>query len=369
MRFASDALARCIGFMPFLYHVKTQPAWHRTSQLDIIAHFQRIWSDRGLNAQALARFHQSVQVDSRALAYPLTTYEQLEGFAHRNQLWMQAAVELTQVVVHDLLEEVEVSPDQIDLIASATCTGIAIPTIEARLMNRIQFRPETKRLPIMGLGCLAGVAGVNRVAEYLLAYPEQAALFVTCELCSLTWQPHDTSTSNLVASSLFADGAAAVLLLGDQHPLVRSLDRPLLRWVSGRSTFFPDTERVMGFDVADSGFEVVLSSEVPAMVDENIPHLTKELASDGGIAGWEVHICHPGGPKVIAALESALELEVGGLHHSRESLRRFGNMSSASVLFILRDILDSQTLVSGENALMMAMGPAFCAELAHLQVV
>jgi alkylresorcinol/alkylpyrone synthase len=232
-------------------------------------------------------------------------------------------------------------------------------------MNVIPFSPSTKRLPLFGLGCLAGVAGINRVADYLRGYPQEAALLLSTELSSLTLQLKDISAANLVSTGLFGDGAAAVLLVGDRHPLA---PKAPLRIEEGRSTFFPDTERVMGWDVVDSGFKVVLDSKVPQVVLDHFPQAVEGLLQDHGLKKKDLRffIAHPGGPKVLIAMEQSLGLGVGELKLSWESLKTHGNMSSASVLFVLNEALKNLP-PPGAWGLMASMGPAFCAEITLLK--
>jgi alkylresorcinol/alkylpyrone synthase len=233
-------------------------------------------------------------------------------------------------------------------------------------MNRIPFSSNLKRVPIFGLGCLGGVAGVARVADYLRGHPDEAAILLSIELCSLTIQPDDLSIANIISSGLFGDGAASVLMVGKRHPLAQP-GHPQV--VDSQSIFFPNTERVMGWDVGERGFKVVLSADVPEIAGTHLrPEIDSFLCHHnlqiGDIARW---IAHPGGPKVTQALQDSLQLDDDALHLSRESLARVGNVSSASVLFILHETLSRCQPAPGEYGLMIAMGPAFCAELVLLQ--
>jgi len=208
---------------------------------------------------------------------------------------------------------------------------------------------------------LAGVAGINRVGDYLKGHPDQAAVLVAVELCSLTLQRDDLSVANIIASGLFGDGCAAVLMVGDEHPLAKSSP---LQWSNPRSAFFGNTERVMGWDVVGSGFKVVLSPDVPRLVEEELPIEVAGLMQDADMPGArpDFVVAHPGGPKVLKALQDALDLSPDDLSLSWESLRAYGNMSSASVLFILEDTL-KELPPPGSVGMMAALGPGFCAEL------
>jgi alkylresorcinol/alkylpyrone synthase len=243
-------------------------------------------------------------------------------------------------------------------------TGIAVPSLDARLMNVLPFPSDLKRVPLFGLGCLAGAAGMSRVADYLKGHPTEAAILLSVELCSLTLQKDDLSVANIVSSGLFGDGAAAVLMVGERHPRVAD---GMPRVVDSRSVFFPNTERVMGWDVVDSGFKIVLSPEVPAFAKALRPHvdgfLRDHCLSIADVSTW---VAHPGGPKVIDEMEKGLSLKKGTLDLSRRSLARIGNVSSSSVLFILQETL-LERKPAGSYGVMLAMGPAFCAELLLLQ--
>ena len=244
-------------------------------------------------------------------------------------------------------------------------TGIAVPSLEARLMNRLPFSSQTKRVPLFGLGCLAGCAGVNRLGDYLRGHPTEAGLLLSVELCSLTLQREDLSVANIIASGLFGDGCGVVLMVGDEHPLASTAG---LAWSHPRSVFFPDTERIMGWDVVDSGFKVVLSPEVPNLVKAELPDAVAGLLTEAGLGrdGLDFYVAHPGGPKVLGAMQEALDLDPADLQASWDSLATYGNMSSTSVLFVLHELLKDRP-PAGQRGLMAAMGPAFCAELNLLE--
>ncbi|MDT8304365.1 MAG: type III polyketide synthase [Anaerolineae bacterium] len=326
---------------------------------------EQFWKGSAQRQSRYEQLHRNVSVEGRYLALPLDAYTSLDGFRGRNDAWIDVATALGEEALTCVLHRANLRPQDAALLATTTVTGVAVPTLDARLMNRLAFAPDLKRLPLFGLGCLGGVAGVARVADYLRGHPQEAALLLAVELCSLTLQPDDLSIANIIATGLFGDGAAGVLLAGAGHPLAAA---PAVQIVASRSLFFPDTERVMGWDVTDSGFQVVLSADVPELARTQIgPAVDSFLAAYGlardDMAHW---VAHPGGPKVIEALEASLALPPGTLHLSRESLARVGNLSSVSVLLILRETLRQQPR-PGSYGLMIAMGPAFAAELVLLR--
>jgi len=332
---------------------------HRVEQSVLTAALRRGLGERHFNPARLEELHRAVGVGERYLALPLDAYPGLSSFADANAAWTRVALDLAEASTRDALARAGLSPRDIDHVFFCTVTGLATPSIEARLVNRMGLRPDVKRSPLFGLGCLAGAAGVARATDYLRAYPKQVALMLAVELCSLTLQREDLSIANLIASGLFGDGAAAVLLSGAAHAATGP------RVVATRSVFYPDTEEVMGWEFRDSGFKVVLSPRVPEVVRAHAGRDVDAFLADLGLDRRSVRhiVAHPGGPKVLEALEAALELPAGALERSWHSLRTVGNLSSASVLFVLGDLLDAGVARAGDLGLMAAMGPGFCAEL------
>jgi alkylresorcinol/alkylpyrone synthase len=324
------------------------------------------WSHRHKNLERLRRFHQNATVEGRYMALPLDTYENLSGLKSRNDVWIQTALDLGEQAVCTLLENTDLHPKEISQFIFTTITGIAVPSIDARLMNRIPFSPSLKRVPIFGLGCLGGAAGIARLADYLKGYPDEAALLLSVELCSLTIQRDDLSMANLISSGLFGDGAAAVLMVGDHHRLART-GQP--RVLDNRSIFFKNTEYIMGWDVVDSGFKILLSSDVAEIAETQLRPAVEAFLEDHGLGIADIThwITHPGGPKVIDAIEKGLGLREDDLQIARESLAAVGNISSTSVLLILKETLARHRPAPGTYGLLMAMGPAFCAEFVLLQ--
>ena len=230
-------------------------------------------------------------------------------------------------------------PDEVDHLFFVTVTGISTPSLDARLANRLRLKPSVKRTPIFGLGCMAGAAGIARASDVLRAFPGEIAVMLSVELCSLTLQRDDGSVTNLVATGLFGDGAAAVVMAGG----ARANGARVPRIEATRSVFYPDTEWVMGWDVVDTGFKVVLSAKVPDVIEAHVGGDVDAFLAAHGLARADVRhwVAHTGGPKVLEAFESALELPKDALKRSWNSLRTVGNLSSSSVLFVLSELLDS----------------------------
>lgn len=338
---------------------------HYAPQERIIGALRDLWATRHYNIERLEELHRSVQVAGRFLALPIERYPELKTFQQRNDAWISVSLELGEQVVRKALERAGLTARDVDHIVFVTVTGLATPSIDARLMNRLGMRSDVKRTPIFGLGCVAGAAGVSRAADYLRAFKGQTALLLTTELCSLTLQREDLSIPNIIASGLFGDGAACAVLQGGERAGAPAGPRI----VATRSVLYPDTERIMGWDVVDSGFKVVLSAKVPQLVRDHIRQDVDGFLGEHGLKRGDIKhwVAHTGGPKVLQAFEQALELEPKTLVHSWRSLNEVGNLSSASVLFVLADVLASQQAQPGDWGVMMAMGPGFCAELVLLR--
>lgn len=341
---------------------------HYYSQRILIDAFRKYWGGRLDRFDVLEKLHAAAQVDGRYLALPVEDYPQAK-WGDSNNAWIKASLDLGEEALGKIFEETGVSKDDVGAFFFVSITGVCSPSIEARLINRMKLSPRMKRIPIFGLGCVAGAAGIARAADYVKAYPKQACLLLSVELCSLTVQPDDLSPANLISTGLFGDGAAAVLVAGDEYvgPADKTSDGPTI--VANRSTFYPDTEEVMGWDISEKGFRIVLSREVPDVVVKNLGRDAHDFLADHGLKLEDIKswVIHTGGPKVLEATAKALDLKNGALDLSWKCLKKTGNLSSASVLFVLEETMKNHRPKAGTYGILAAMGPGFCSELVLLK--
>ncbi len=333
------------------------------SQEALSANLKKYWAKRHHNLERLDQLHQNVLVGGRHLALPIDEYLKLDSFSDSNDAFIRVAVDVGAEAVQNTLEPLGMTLRDVDHVFFMSTTGIATPSIDARIFNRLGVRSDIKRTPVFGLGCVAGAVGITRAADYVRAFPDQMALVLSVELCSLTLQRKDLSIPNIIASGLFGDAAAAVLVVGAElEPSGPSV-------VATRSIFYPDTERVMGWDIKQEGFQVVLSADIPNLVKGVVREDVDNFLEAQGLSlsDIETFVCHPGGPKVLEAFQQALEIEDDALSITWDSLKRVGNVSSASVLTVLGETLRSRSPAPGSYGILMAMGPGFCSELVLLQ--
>jgi alkylresorcinol/alkylpyrone synthase len=336
---------------------------HYYSQKFLLEQLREYWGERLRNPQMLARLHRNVTVEGRHLALPYEKYYELKTWGCANDAWIQVAQELGEQALCQALQGAGLETSSLGALFFVSVTGISSPSIDALLINRMGLPANIKRIPVFGLGCVAGAAGIARAADYVRAYPKQAAALVSVELCSLTIQRENLSVANLISSGLFADGSAAVVVTGDE------VDAPGPEIVATRSVFYPETEQMMGWKISEKGFEIVLSPEVPTLIRENLGQNMDAFLADQGLKRGDIGswVLHTGGPKVLEATADALDLHNGQLDASWDCLKKVGNLSSASVLVVLEDVMRNRRPEAGTWGILAAMGPGFCSELVLLK--
>ncbi len=337
---------------------------HYYPQSALLAALEQYWGNRLPNPEVLRRLHSRAGVDGRFLSLPVDEYPKLKGWGDANDQWIRTAVDLGHCAIKRGLANAGLDVGDVSAFFFTTVTGIASPSIDALLVNRLALPVNVRRIPMFGLGCVAGAAGIARAADYVRAYPEQVAVLLAVELCSLTLQREDLSAANLISSGLFGDGAAAVVVAGAERELEMGP-----RILATKSVFYPETEDMMGWKISERGFEIVLSREVPALIRSRLGKDVDEFLAENGCAREDIGswVLHTGGPKILEATSEALGLRDGQLDASWNCLRRVGNLSSASVLVVLEDVMKNRRPQSGTVGLLAAMGPGFCSELVLLQ--
>jgi alkylresorcinol/alkylpyrone synthase len=329
------------------------------TQAEITAAIAPLLAPQDSHRAVLERVHSNSRISTRYTALPIERYQNLGTFTETNELFIQVATDLTARALAAALDQCGLAPSDVDFVFFTSVTGISAPSVDALLIARLGLRPDLKRIPSYGLGCVAGAAGLARVNDYLVGHPDEVGVLLAVELCSLTLQRTDESMANFVASGLFGDGAAAVVLVGDN----RAQAGP--RIVDTRSVVYPDSEGVIGFNVGETGFEIVLTAEVADVIGRHFPSNVASFLADNGLVQGDIDtwFAHPGGPRILEAFADSLRLPDTALELSYKSLDRVGNLSSASVLHVLASAFDQP---AGTDALLFAVGPGVSAEFVLL---
>lgn len=338
---------------PKILAVATASPEHSYRTEEIIPHLDRWLSGQDPTAaEAMRKIVRSVQIDHRASALPLEDIFSPRTFEERNDSYIECAVDLAGRAFEKALESSGLRADEIDFIVTTSCTGFMIPSMDAHLANRFSMRRDLQRLPVLQMGCAGGTAGLIYATDYLKAHPEGRVAVISCELPALTLQLGDVSMANIVSAALFADGAACVILGPTDEVRPTILDKQM--------THIHDTAGVMGYRLTNGGLKIVLEKEVPDVIAGNLDSIIHPfLERNGlGIDGIDHMIFHPGSVKILKRTEDLLAPHGKHVEDSKAVLREHGNMSSATVLFILERFV-SRDLPAGDRGLMLSFGPGF----------
>lgn len=357
------------GPAPRIVAVATAVPPHVIAQFDARRHLGPLFeASLGADRRLLQAF-ENAEIAQRNVCTPAEWFAIDHGFEEKNALYVEHAGRLAGEVSRRVLARAGLAPRDVDHIVFVSSTGLATPSIDAQVANDLGFRPDVRRTPIWGLGCAGGAAGLARARDFARADPASCILLVALELCSLTFQFDDRSKKNLVAASLFGDGAAAVVIVGPDAPPVEARGQRPLALEAAQSTLWRDTQGVMGWTVDGKGLSVVFSRDIPAIVKSEVkPSLLPFLEQQGLALADVAHmVTHPGGVKVLRAWAEALDLPADAFRHARGVLRDHGNMSSPSCLFVLERFLAAGDIGAGDHALLAALGPGFAAEYVLLR--
>jgi alkylresorcinol/alkylpyrone synthase len=352
--------------MSYILSVGTALPEHVVLQEEAGEFALRHFSGKLAKHSQLMNIFPNTRIAKRHFVQPLSWFaEHAHSLKERNDIYLRSAEQLSLSAARCALERAGVAAEDVDFIVFVSTTGLATPSIDTKLISQLGMRPTTKRAPVWGLGCAGGVAGLARASEFVRAYPDKIALLVSVETCSVTFQFGDFTKKNFVATSLFADGAAAAVVCGASVAPRSTLHSPL-RFIGSHSHLFPNSEHVMGWDVVDTGLSVIFAPEIPARIARDMQPIVQEFLSQQDIPALKHYVMHPGGARVIQAYLDAFGLAEDALQFSLDVLRDCGNMSSPTVLFVLERVMLANKIQRGDYALMAALGPGFSSEMALL---
>lgn len=332
-------------------------------QTEVAAQARELFAHRARDIERLMPVFTNAGIETRRSCVPLAWYREAADWKERNAIYVESAVEVLAKATLDCLEQVDMAVEEVDAIITVSTTGIATPSLDAHLINKLGLRRDVMRLPVFGLGCAGGVLGLSRAASFASAMPGKNVLLLVVELCALTFRPGDLSKSNIIAAALFGDGAAAALV-STRTSAAAPHSQPTLT-AAGEYTW-PNSMDVMGWHIENDGFGVLFSRDIPAIIADRFGPALDGFLSANALNRQDLfeYVCHPGGTKVVGALERVLGLPDGAMRDARDVLKEYGNMSAATVMFVLERSLRRPPR---DRILMSSLGPGFSAAFQILE--
>ena len=354
--------------MPRILAISTANPKNKVTQDEVKAFTQSLFlNDRRF--KHLLPVYENANVLTRYFSANTDWFGQTHSFTEVNDFYIEVALSLSEEVTLDVAKKCEISTEDFDVVFFVSTTGLSTPSLDARLFNKIRMNPHIKRVPIWGLGCAGGAGGIARAFDYLKAFPKHRVLIITVELCSLAFQKTDLSTTNVISTAIFGDGAAACVIYGDEVPIPLSMKKNSPSILSSLSTIYPDTLDVMSWRITSDGFKVNLSKDIPTIVTSLVKQNIDDFLKENEIRDEQIshYVFHPGGMKVLQAYAQGLGVSLEKFSHAVDILQNFGNMSSVTVYFILKKFMDSDETKTDDYGLIGALGPGFSSELVLLR--
>ncbi|MFC0523218.1 type III polyketide synthase [Pontibacillus salicampi] len=346
---------------------------YELGQEDVKSFIKHVFPKTERDINRLLPVFENASVDTRQFVKPMEWFAKDHTFKERNDIYEEQSLFHSLIAIDTCLQnkmmfDETVPYEAIDMIIYVSSTGIATPTIDARIINERDFRDDIKRMPLWGLGCAGGGTGLSRAMEFVRTYKDKNVLLVCVELCSLTFQKNDNRKSNFIGTALFGDGISAALIMGEQSPYLSRVKRTIPYMTRSSSKLLKDALDVMGWNVNEDGLQVIFARSIPTLVEtfwrEHVEGFMEELGDNP--KDYPFLVAHPGGKKVLEAYQDVLQCGEDKFLHSYDVLREHGNMSSATVLHVLKRWMEQQQ-PSGTKSILAALGPGFSSELIRLE--
>lgn len=349
--------------MPFISTVSKIDFPHKVDQQKVKEFAKELFLPSFPLAEKLMSVFDNTEIKSRNFCKPIETYALNNSFQKKNTEYVKSSLEYSIKAIEECLTKAKIEKEDITDIIFVSSTGLATPSIDALIVNKLRLNAHISRMSVFGLGCAGGVSGMAKANALAKANPDAIVLLVAVELCSLTFLSNDFTKSNFVASSLFSDGVAACIVKGDNYK-----NGNQIKFIGSGSKLYYDSLDVMGWEFLDTGFKVIFSQSIPEIINKNIKEDVSTFLARYNLKLSDIKnfIFHPGGKKVLAAYTEALEIEDDDLKNTRETMNNYGNMSSTTVLYVLEKFM-SEGFENGYG-LMLAMGPGFSSEMVLLEM-